>query len=101
MRRVIAASIEQGIAQVCIRECTRMPAQRRYLCQRLQDRVQFAWAADPEDADVGELARHSPEMQPLAGPLQFGRTLVFLRTQRPDLLLVCIGWDQHVHGDVK
>ena len=75
-----------------------MPAQRRYLClhvgaerQQLRDRVQFAWAADPEDADVDELARHSPEMQPLAGPPQFDRTLVFLRTQRADLLLVCIG----------
>jgi hypothetical protein len=46
--------------------------------------MQFAWAADLEDADISERAHHPSQMQPLANPLQFGRTPVFLRTQRAD-----------------
>jgi hypothetical protein len=43
--------------------------------------------------------RHRCSHLPVAP--EFGRALVFLRTQRVDLLVVYVGWNPHVHRDMK
>src|ERR1700733_12851649 len=67
--------------------------QRRYVdfhegikWKRVQDVVKFRRALHIEDAHVGELARHAPEMQPLSLFLEGLGALVLLRAKLLDLL---------------
>ncbi len=49
--------------------------------QRAENIVKLAGTLNLEDADIRVLTSHPPEMQPLAFPLQFGGTFVFLFAQ--------------------
>jgi hypothetical protein len=96
------------LASMLLRNRSWMLAQRRDLHfhegikgERIQDFVEFGGTFDIENADVCELTRHAPEMQPLSLFLQDFGPLMLQFGQPLDLLGIRIVRDAHSYEYVE